>query len=63
MANVPGVNGNTFDVHIAVEEQSCYVMVGDQLITDNVSEVRLFLMAYKMGRDHKKAEIRAALGA
>jgi hypothetical protein len=60
MGNVPEVNGNTYDLHIKCNGDS-YVKIGDQVITDKISEVRLFLMAYRMGRNHKKNEIRNAL--
>ena len=60
MGNVPGVNGNTYGVYIELNGDA-YVKVGDEVLTKDRKEVSLFLMAYKMGRDHKKTEIRNAL--
>jgi hypothetical protein len=60
MGNVPEVQGNTYDLEIKVNGDS-YVRIGDQYITTDRAETRLFLMAYKMGRNHKKTEIRNAL--
>jgi hypothetical protein len=60
MGNVPGINGNTYSLEVCLDKE-CYVKVADAVITENRSEVRVFLMAYKMGRDHKKTEIRNAL--
>lgn len=58
--SVPDVRGNTFDLEIQ-SNGTHYVKVGDQVITEDKEEVRLFLQAYKMGRNHKKTEIRNAL--
>ena len=60
MANVPGVNGNTYDLDVKINGEA-YVKIGDQLVTKDREQVHLFLRAYKMGRDHKKTEIRNAL--
>ena len=60
MGNVPGGNGNTYGVSIELNGDTC-VKIGDEVITKDRKEVSLFLMAYKMGRDHKKTEIRNAL--
>ena len=60
MGNVPDVNGNTYDLEINTGENA-YVRIGDQYITTDRKETRLFLMAYRMGRNHKKNEIRNAL--
>lgn len=60
MAKVPGVNGNTYGVEVQLNGKS-YVKINDEIVTTNRKEVNLFLQAYKMGRDHKKTEIRNAL--
>lgn len=60
MAKVPGVNGNTYGVEIELNGET-YVKINNETITTNRKEVNLFLQAYKMGRDHKKTEIRNAL--
>lgn len=60
MGNVPGINGNTYALEIELNGKA-YVKIDGNIITEKRSEVRLFLMAYKMGRDHKKTEIRNAL--
>ena len=60
MGNVPGVNGNTYDLNVKVNGET-YVKIGEQLVTEDREMTHLFLRAYKMGRDHKKTEIRNAL--
>ena len=60
MGKVPGVKGNTYGVEIEVNEKA-YVKIADEVITEDRDQVHLFLQAYRMGRDHKKAEIRTAL--
>ena len=61
MSGVPGVQGNTYGLEISVSKPQ-YVKIGDEIITCDPKEVHLFSMAYKMGRDHKKTEIKMALG-
>ena len=62
MANIPGINGfYTGDVKISVDKDY-YVKIGDDILTNDPNEVRLFLRAYQLGREHKKLEIRKALG-
>lgn len=60
-SEVLGIRGNTYGVDIQINGE-CYVKINQELITDDLKEVRLFLMAYRMGRNHKKNEIRTALG-
>jgi len=60
MANVPGISGNTYGLSVKINGES-YVKIGDETITTDPKEVSLFVMAYRMGRDHKKTEIRNAL--
>jgi len=60
MGNVPGVKGNTYGLEIELNGKA-YVKIADEVIIEDRRQVHLFLQAYKMGRDHKKAEIRAAL--
>lgn len=62
MAKVPGINGYfSGNIEIQVNDEY-YVKIGDEILTDEPSEVRLFLRAYQLGRDHKKTEIKTALG-
>ena len=60
MSNIPGVNGDTYGINIDL--QAGIVKIGDQVVTDSVVESRIFAMAYRLGREHKKDEIRKALG-
>jgi hypothetical protein len=60
MGNVPGVTGNTYALTICQMQQT-FVKIGTEMITEDPREVMLFMMAYRMGRDHKKTEIRNAL--
>ena len=63
MANIPGINGFfSGDIKISDEPDNCFVKIGNEIITNEPTEVRLFLQAYKLGREHKKTEIRQALG-
>ena len=57
-----GIKGNMYGVSISCNEANPYVKINDETITTNRKEVLLFLQAYRMGRDHKKNEIRTALG-
>lgn len=61
MGKVPGIRGNTYGLEISVTKDP-YVKIGDQIVTRDPREIHLFTMAYKMGRDHKKTEIKTALG-
>jgi len=63
MAKIPGINGFfSGDIEINLDNGSSYVKIGDEIVTRDAKEVRLFHRAYTMGRDHKKQEIRQALG-
>jgi hypothetical protein len=55
-----GIKGNTYGVEIDTVEG--YVRIAGSLLTDNLRETYLFNLAYMMGRDHKKIQIREALG-
>jgi len=57
-----GIKGNMYGVIISCNESDPHVKINDETITTNRKEVLLFLQAYRMGRDHKKNEIRTALG-
>lgn len=60
---VPGINGfYSGDIQINDEPGNYYVKIGNEILTDEPTKVRLFLQAYKLGREHKKTEIRQALG-
>lgn len=61
MGKVPGVNGNTYEVEVSSKKADPYVKIAGVLVTRDIDKVHLFLKAYKMGRDHKKTEIRNAL--
>lgn len=61
MGKVPGVNGNTYEVEVSSNKADPYVKIAGVLVTRDIDKVHLFLKAYKMGRDHKKTEIRNAL--
>ena len=56
-----GINGNTYGVDINVNGEYWVKLNGD-IIYDDKKDVMLFLHAYRMGRNHKKNEIRTALG-
>ena len=58
-SNVPGVSGCTYAVFVDVKNG--LVKIGDETVADTVKEARLFAMAYRLGREHKKTEIRKAL--
>jgi hypothetical protein len=57
MTEFPGVKGTTFGLDI----RDNIVYISEIQITKNSVETQLFLYAYRMGRDHKKMEIRNAL--
>ena len=57
-----GIRGNTYGVEISVTPGECWVKLNGEIMYSNKKEVMLFLHAYRMGRDHKKNEIRTALG-
>jgi hypothetical protein len=56
-----GINGNTYGIDINVNGEYWVKLNGD-IIYDDKKDVMLFLHAYRMGRNHKKNEIRTALG-
>lgn len=58
MTDLPGVRGNTFGLDI--RDDLVYIS-NDVQVTKNSAETQIFLLAYRMGRDHKKMEIREAL--
>jgi len=58
MTDLPGVRGNTFGLDI--RDNLVYIS-NDVQVTKNSAETQIFLLAYRMGRDHKKMEIREAL--
>jgi len=57
MNGFSGVRGNTFGLDI----RDNIVYIGDIAMTNTDEETQLFIYAYRMGRDHKKMEIREAL--
>jgi len=57
MSIISGVRGNTYGLDIRYG----MVYIGDIAMTNNSQETQLFLYAYRIGRDHKKMEIREAL--
>ena len=59
MARVPGVKGNTYGID--VDLQNGVVKIADQVIVDDIEKARLFVQAYRLGREHKKTQIRDAL--
>lgn len=58
-SNVSGVNGDTYGVF--VDEINGIVTIADEVIAQGRKEARLFALAYRLGREHKKSEIRKAL--
>lgn len=59
MDKISGVSGNTYG--LMVDTLNDRVLVGNQVITEGKDNVRLFTLAYRLGRDHKKTEIRNVL--
>ena len=55
-----GITGKTYGVKIDMIENT--VVVANQVLTTNPRETYIFNLAYRMGRDHKKLQIRKALG-
>jgi hypothetical protein len=55
-----GITGDAYDVEIDMLEGT--VKVAGETITSDRHETYLFNLAYRMGRDHKKTQIRKALG-
>jgi hypothetical protein len=55
-----GITGKTYGVKIDMIENT--VVVANQVLTTNPREAYIFNLAYRMGRDHKKMQIREALG-
>jgi hypothetical protein len=57
---VPGVDGSTYGVKVDMKLGD--VTVGDlQLISGDIPTTRMFAHAYRLGREHKKMQIRTAL--
>jgi hypothetical protein len=56
---IKGVSGETFD--LTIDTKNGIVKIGDQVFCEGIQEARIFLSAYKMGRNHKKLEIKNAL--
>ena len=54
-----GIKCNTYGVEIDIVAGTVFI-AGEQIINDT-REAYIFNMAYKMGRDHKKKQIREAL--
>lgn len=59
MAN-NGITGDTYGVEIDTVKNR--VTIAGELVTKDPREVYIFNLAYRMGRDHKKLQIRKALG-
>ena len=59
MAN-EGITGETYGVSVDLSNGTV-VVAGETIITDR-HEAYIFNLAYRMGRDHKKMQIRKALG-
>ena len=51
-----GITGKTYGVKIDMIENT--VVVANQVLTTNPREAYIFNLAYRMGRDHKKMQIR-----
>lgn len=58
-SNVPGVSGNTYGVYVDLNAGT--VTISDEIITTDKKAASLFAMGYRLGREHKKKEIRKAL--
>ena len=57
-----GIRGNTYGIEISTSSEEYWVKLNGEIMYSDKKEVMLFLHAYRMGRDHKKNEIRTALG-
>lgn len=55
-----GITGETYGVKINIAES--IVSIADEVFTTDTREVYIFNLAYRMGRDHKKMQIKKALG-
>jgi hypothetical protein len=55
-----GITGETYGVSVDLSTGTV-VVAGETIITDR-HEAYIFNLAYRMGRDHKKTQIRRALG-
>jgi len=55
-----GIVGETFGVEIDMDNG--VVKISGEVFTHDQREAYIFNLAYRMGRDHKKTEIRKALG-
>lgn len=60
-SDTTGITGNTYGVDINVNGEY-WVKLNGELIYSDKKDVMIFLHAYRMGRNHKKNEIRSALG-
>lgn len=59
MVNVD-ISGDTYGVEIDLQEGT--VKIAQEFFTIDPREAYVFNLAYRMGRDHKKTQIRKALG-
>lgn len=55
-----GIVGETFGVEIDMDNGT--VKISGEVFTHDKREAYIFNLAYRMGRDHKKTQIRKALG-
>lgn len=55
-----GITGETFGVEIDIVKSK--VTIAGEVLTTDSREVYIFNLAYRMGRDHKKTQIKRALG-
>lgn len=60
MDEIYRIRGNTFDIKIDLENGK--VSIGTEIFIDGMEATRAFHKGYFMGREHKKKEIRLALG-
>lgn len=60
-SNIPEIRGNTYGVEIQIKDRP-FVKINGNIVYEDKKDVMLFWTAYRMGRDHKKNEIRHALG-
>jgi len=55
-----GIVGETFGVEIDMDNGT--VKIANEVFINDQREAYIFNLAYRMGRDHKKTQIRKALG-
>lgn len=55
-----GIVGETFGVEIDMDNG--VVKIANEVFINDRREAYIFNLAYRMGRDHKKTQIRKALG-